>query len=118
MPEDPNPVGMPVLGADKKVAGVVREIWIDRSEPRITYLEVEVLARTGEMRRVLMPMTMANVDRRRGVIRTGSILASQFADVPGLKNPDEVTKLEEDKISGYFAGGYLYATPDRKEPLI
>lgn len=119
VPGDPNPVGMRVLGADGKVAGICREIWIDRSEPRITYLEVEVLMPgTGEMRRVLMPMTMAKVNGRKGEIRTGSILAAQFADVPRLKNPDEVTKREEDQICGYFAGGYLYATPTRKDPLI
>ncbi|MFM2043177.1 MAG: subunit of photosynthetic reaction center complex [Pseudomonadota bacterium] len=118
VPEDPNPVGMNVIAADRKVAGVVREIWIDRSEPRITYLEVEVPLAGGRSRMVLLPQTMAVIDRRARLVRTGSILASQFADVPVLKNPDEVTKLEEDQICAYFAGGYLYATPDRKEPLI
>jgi photosynthetic reaction center H subunit len=29
-----------------------------------------------------------------------------------------VTLLEEDKIMGYFGGGYLYATPERQEPFI
>jgi hypothetical protein len=27
-----------------------------------------------------------------------------------------VTLLEEDRIVGYYAGGYLYATPNRTEP--
>ena len=47
-----------------------------------------------------------------------AITAAQFADVPALKNPDQVTRLEEDKITGYFAGGHLYAMPHRQEPLI
>jgi photosynthetic reaction center H subunit len=29
-----------------------------------------------------------------------------------------VTKLEEDKITAYFGGGYFYATKDRSEPLL
>ena len=44
--------------------------------------------------------------------------AAQFADVPAIKNPDQVTRLEEDKITGYFAGGLLYATPARLEPVL
>ena len=39
--EDPDPRGMPVIGADGKVAGTVTELWVDRAEPQIRYLEVE-----------------------------------------------------------------------------
>lgn len=117
VPGDPNPIGMTVIGADRKVAGVVRDLWVDRSEPRITYLELDVPTANGP-RMVLMPFVFGKVDVRRRQVTTGSILAHQFADVPGIKNPDQVTKLEEDMIAGYFAGGYLYATPDRQEPLI
>jgi len=35
-----------------------------------------------------------------------------------LRNPDQVTFLEEDKLVAYFAGGYLYATPERMGPLL
>ena len=42
----------------------------------------------------------------------------QFADVPTLANPDQVTLLEEDRISAYYAGGTLYAEPSRLGPLI
>jgi len=45
-----------------------------------------------------------------------SIFASQFADVPGLKNPDQVTLLEEDRISAYYGAGTLYAEPSRSDP--
>jgi len=38
--------------------------------------------------------------------------------VPGLRNPDVVTRLEEDKICAYYAGGHLYAIADRAEPLV
>jgi photosynthetic reaction center H subunit len=46
------------------------------------------------------------------------VYARHFADVPGLKNPNEVTKLEEEKISAYYGGGTLYADAKRSEPLI
>ena len=51
-------------------------------------------------------------------MKVRSILAAQFADVPAIANPNQVTKLEEDRIVGYYAGGTLYATPDRMGPLL
>ena len=109
-PNDPR--GMEVLGADRRTAGTVSDLWTDRGEPQIRYLEVET---TGK-RRVLVPMTMVELlSGRRVFVR--SVLASQFEEAPTLRNPDVVTKLEEDRICGYFAGGTLYATPDRQEPL-
>ena len=51
-------------------------------------------------------------------MRVKAALASQFAAAPALRKPDVVTLLEEDKICGYFGGGYLYAEPSRLEPLL
>ena len=107
-----DPRGMNVLGADKQVAGIVREIWTDRAEPQIRYLEVDVQGASGPQT-VLLPMPFAKIDKSRRVINVRAILASQFADVPALRNPDVVTKLEEDKITAYYAAGTLYATPLR-----
>jgi photosynthetic reaction center H subunit len=69
-------------------------------------------------RLILVPMTMLKIDSRFGKIKVRAITAAQFADVPGLKNPNQVTLLEEDKICAYFGGGTLYATAARSEPLI
>lgn len=113
---DPGPVGMEVFGADRMLAGTVRDVWVDRTEPQIRYLEVEVTGPQGP-RNVLLPMTLATINRRRQVF-VSSILAAQFADVPGLANPDVVTKREEDRISAYYAGGKLYATPSRLGPVL
>lgn len=110
---DGNPIGMEVFGADRALAGTVRDVWVDRTEPQIRYLEVEIAG----PRTVLLPMTMVQLTWR-GQVYVKSILAAQFAGVPALKNPDQVTKLEEDRITAYYAGGYLYATPSRQEPLI
>jgi photosynthetic reaction center H subunit len=38
--------------------------------------------------------------------------------VPGLRNPDQITMLEEEKISAYYGGGTFYADPKRSEPLL
>jgi photosynthetic reaction center H subunit len=112
---DPNPIGMAVVGADGVQAGVCREAWVNTSEPQLMYLEVE-LAATG--RRVLVPVGFVQIDVRRGILRVNAILASQFTDVPATQHADTVTLLEEDKIGAYFAGGYLYATPSRSEPIV
>ena len=117
-PRDRNPIGMDVIAADGKRAGIVREIWTDRSEPQIRYLEVEVATPGGDTRHVLLPMGFARIDARRGFVKVKALLASQFADVPKLKSETTITKLEEDKITGYFAGGHLYATPQRLGPVL
>ena len=103
---------MNVYGLDGLVAGTVKDAWIDEAEMIVRYLEVEAGGRT-----VLLPKAMAKVSSTKGV-RVASILASQFAGVPATKSPDTVTKLEEDKIAGYYCGGHLYATPDRMGPLL
>lgn len=122
-PRDPDPRGMRMLGLDGEVAGVVADVWVDRAEPAVRYLEIELpvgsAAAAGEGgRRVLIPFAVCKVDRRRAVVKTRSILARQFAGVPATRAPDRVTLLEEDKIMAYYAGGYLYATPARSEPLL
>jgi len=38
--------------------------------------------------------------------------------VPGIASNQQITKLEEDRICAYYAGGHLFATPSRSESLI
>ena len=109
---DPDPRGKPVWGADGKVGGTVRDLWVDRSEALIRYLEVEVEGG----RRVLLPLNLTRIGF--DGVRVKSVLAHHFAKAPGLRNPDLVTRREEDRVSAYFASGHLYATPERSEPLI
>jgi photosynthetic reaction center H subunit len=108
---------MQVLGADGKVAGTVRDVWVDRGEVIARYFEVSVPA-AGGARNVLLPAGFAKVDGRARQIRVRSLLAGQFASVPTTRSPDQVTLREEDRICAYFAGGTLYATPDRAEPIL
>jgi len=111
---DRDPRGFTVIGADGVAAGTVRDIWVDRSEVLIRYLEVEL--RGGK--RVLLPITFAKVNQGKGTVKVESILASQFASAPTLASPDRVTLLEEDKVVAYYGGGILYAEPSRQEPLL
>jgi len=157
--DDADPRGMEVVGADGMPAGVVEDLWVDRSEMLVRYIEVRLdpsIARaappapareekieaaaiatdeaTGDTAvavvtetpagsttardTILMPMTVATIAPTYGQVSTGTILASQFANVPRTKDPDVVTLLEEEKIVAYFVGGILYATPSREEPLL
>lgn len=112
--QDADPRGMTVLGGDREVGGQVIELWVDRAEPQVRYLEV--LAANG--RRVLVPMTFAKVDASRGRVQVRSIMGSQFATAPSTASPDQITRREEDQVAAYYAGGTLYAEPSRAEPLL
>jgi photosynthetic reaction center H subunit len=112
--QDPDPRGMDVVGCDGKIAGVVRDLWIDKAEYMLRYLEVEVPTGAAT-HRVLLPEGFSSIGN--GRVSVDAITAAQFRDVPGIRNPNQVTLLEEDKIMGYYGGGTLYATPTRQEPL-
>jgi photosynthetic reaction center H subunit len=113
-PKDPDPRGMKVVGADGVSPGVVSDAWIDRGEYMIRYLEIAL--ETG--RRVLLPMPMAVVNKWSRTVKVEAILGSQFAAVPTLSNPDQITFDEEERVAAYYGGGLLYATSQRGEPLL
>ena len=112
---DLNPLGQDVVGGDGYVAGTVCDVWVDRTEPQVRYLEVEV---KSNGRRVLVPWGFVKMDGPGRCVRVRSILARQFADVPGTADPDRVTLREEDRISAYYGGGTLYAEPKRFGPWL
>ncbi len=114
---DPDPRGMEVVGADGVVAGTVSEIWIDRAEPQIRYLEVSLSGGPGP-RTVLLPIVFARIDGYRKQVQVEAILANQFSRVPQIAASDRITAREEDQVSGYYGGGKLYAEPSRVEPLL
>lgn len=112
--DDRDPRGMPVLGADRQVAGKISDVWVDKSEVIIRYYEVELAGG----KHVLLPANFSRVDRNRGEVTVQAIFADQFANVPATKSPDQITLLEEDKICAYYGGGTLYAAPNRAEPWL
>ena len=72
-PRDPDYRGMPVLGSDFGGVGYVHDIWVDRAEPQVRYLEVEL---QDGGRRVLLPVTNVQHNRRRGFLYVKSITAA------------------------------------------
>jgi len=109
---DPDPRGHPVYGADDEIGATVTDIWVDRSEPQIRYLELE-----ADGKRVMMPMNFARI-RSNGDVVAKSVCGRHFADAPSTADPDQITLQEEDRIGAYYAGGHLYAMKDRQEPWL
>ena len=103
-------MGWPVVGAGGVVAGDVDDLWIDKADRLVRYIQLG----NG----VLAPMTMAKVDRRRRRIVVDALNAVQFASAPRPAAPDRITLYEEERIVGYFGGGYLYANAARQEPYL
>lgn len=112
---DPDPRGMTVCGLDGAAAGEVVELWVDRAEPQIRYLEVKL---AGGNRNVMLPTGFVRYDAANRKVKVVSITAAQFASVPGIASGEQITKLEEDRICAYYASGHLYAVPARSESLI
>lgn len=110
---DADPRGMSVIGADGAVAGTVSDIWVDRAEHVIRYLEVD----TGK-KKILAPMAMSKVKGKNLQVVIDAINAADFAGVPTPATAGQVTFYEEERIVAYFGGGYLYANRARQEPLI
>jgi photosynthetic reaction center H subunit len=115
-PQDVDPRGLPVVGSDGATGGVVRDVWVDRAEVIVRYLEVEVGTVEGGGRNVLLPINFARVSRRRVVV--DSVMGGDFVGVPQTRHPDRVTLLEEERVVAYYGAGTLYASPSRAEPLL
>ena len=126
-PNDRDPVGLPVYGADEKQAGTISDVWVDQAEHLIRYLEVT----TNSGKKVLAPMTFCAVqgkswlgglsviaDDQTELVDIDAIRSDQFDAVPGIATPGQITRLEEDKIMAYYGGGYMYALPERGEPWL
>ncbi len=115
-----NPIGMRVVGYDLVVAGIVTDAWIDRSEQMLRYLEVTT--EVGAVpRQILVPINFAVMRYTRDherIFFVHSLRGAHFANVPGTRNPDAVTFLEEDMITAYFGSGLLYADPSRQESMV
>lgn len=108
---DRDPRGMTVVAGDGAAVGKVSDVWIDLAEPAVRYLTVDLNAGGS----VLLPMGYARI--KKDGVHVTSIFGKHFPDVPKTKASDRITLLEEDKLVGYYAGGYRYAEPSRNEPI-
>ena len=113
----PDPRGWAVVGTDGASAGTVKDLWVDRADVMVRYLEVELAnAAVGGTR--LLPIGVLRLRRDARQVEVQAVRSEQFASVPSLKEPDRITVLEEERISAFYAGGRRYAEPKRVEPLV
>ncbi len=110
-----DPRGLPVVAGDGAIVGKITDMWVDEPEQLVRYLEMELDAEYGGGSR-LVPITFTRIWGNRVKVR--SIFGEHFAGVPKLAAAQQITKLEEDKISAYYGGGTLYASQDRLEPQL
>ena len=110
---DPDPRGMTVVGADGAVAGVVRDLWIDRSVKILRYLEVELIG-DAETRTALLPIYYTDIKRKQGRVKVSAIRAAQFVQAPATGDPDCITAREEDQVNAFYAGAKFFNTEAKK----
>jgi photosynthetic reaction center H subunit len=110
-----DPRGLTVVAGDGATAGTVVDMWLDEPEQMVRYLEIELADGVGTGTR-LVPLPMARIKSDRVVVR--SIHGEHFGAVPKHASGNQVTLLEEDKISAYYGGGLLYASQARQDPQL
>ncbi len=106
-----DPRGLKVVCHDRKSPGKVSDMWVDVPEQLVRYLEVTL--DDGGKRLVPMPMAKIKADR----VVVNALDSVSFAGIPAIASDAQITKLEEDKVSGYVAGGYLYTADKRASEL-
>ncbi|MFN3663561.1 photosynthetic reaction center subunit H [Yoonia sp.] len=110
-----DPRAKAVVGGDGEVIGRVIDMWVDVPESLVRYMTVDLNPEgTGKIR--LIPMNMARIKGNRVVVR--SLYAHNWEGVPVTKAADQITLLEEEKITAYYAGGTLYASAARLESQV
>jgi photosynthetic reaction center H subunit len=101
-----DPRGLPVLAKDDQVVAHVTDMWVDGPEHLVRYLELELEPEYGQGKR-LVPIGMARVKEK--WVEVSSLRSGHFNGVPRTASDRQITKLEEDKVSAYYAGGNLYS---------
>jgi photosynthetic reaction center H subunit len=102
-----DPRGKAVVGGDGEVVGRVIDMWIDVPEQMVRYLTVD-LNPEGSGKTRLIPLTLARIGTNRVTVKT--LHEGNWDGVPTTKSAEQITVLEEDKITAYYAGGSLYAS--------
>ncbi len=110
-----DPRGMAVVSGDGEVVGRITDLWIDVPEHMVRYLTLD-LNPEGSGKTRLVPINLCRIKPNKVVVR--SLYAHNFENIPQTKSPEQITLLEEDKITAYYAGGTLYADPSRLAPQL
>lgn len=112
----PDVRGWDLMGADGEVGGKIKDIWVDRAEMMVRYLEVGLGESGDEVR--LVPMNMVVVRGDRKYVEVEALHSTQLHLAPTLKQDEQITVMEEERIVAFFAGGRLYAEPKRLGPVV
>ncbi len=115
--------GRPVLDRRFFRAGIVRDLWIDRSAKMIRLFEVTL--DEPAQRSVLVPIWHTDIRQHDREIRVTALLAAQFGGIPRPEHPDELGAREHARIDAYFAAAHFYrdaeigpaTTPDERRWL-
>lgn len=110
-----DPRGLVVVGGDGEVVGRIVDMWVDVPESLVRFMTVD-LNPEGSGKTRLIPINMARIKPDRVVVR--SLFAHNWDNVPTIAAADQITLLEEEKIMAYFAGGTLYASAERLDPVL
>jgi photosynthetic reaction center H subunit len=110
-----DPRGVPVMAGDGEIVGEISDMWIDAPEQLVRYLEIALDADHGGGTR-LVPIQFCKIGSAK--VKINAIYGKHFAGVPTTKSATQITLLEEEKISGYYGGGILYASQERTDPLL
>jgi photosynthetic reaction center H subunit len=109
-----DPRGFLLIAADGGVVGKINDIWFDRADVLVRYLEVTL----GDNTTRLVPMPLVQLHGEKKRVEISALTSTQFAHVPTLKNPNRVTLLEEELVGAFYAGGRLYAQPKNLGPVL
>ena len=80
------------------------------THPGLTSAEVARLTEAGHANEQPRDSSRSIIN----IVRVNALTSDLFGAIPATRSASEVTMLEEDKISGYVAGGWLYAAGKRK----
>jgi photosynthetic reaction center H subunit len=117
---DHDPRGFPVVTLDKKKAGTVTDIWVDKREQMIRYYE----ATTTGGRKVLIPVSQSITRHAstlfggRNGVHVDAVTADQLERAPTVGDAASLTLYDEERAVAYLGGGYLYATPKRQDTVV
>ena len=104
-PGDVDPRGFAVVAADGVEVGRVTDLWFNRAEFFLRYLEMDI----GDERTRLVPLFFSEVSPGERQVRVNSLAAHDLLRAPASDSPDIVSLRDEDRINGFFAGGNLYS---------
>ena len=109
-----NPIGFSVIGADGKVAGTIKDIWVDRAESMVSYYEIGL---TGG-KSVLAPVHFCDVNFRARTVKITALTAEPVRRGAATEEPRRVTMQEEEKVAAVLRRRHALFDPARAEPLL